>query len=223
MIKLEFEGTDGAGKTTALKYFIERAKAKGLTVVETREVGNPNVPICVKLREVVLDPNSNLSGAAMELIFSAMRIENDKWLQSLQNSANPPDLVVSDRGWLSHLAYTDHNVTPDFTEALYTDFLANLTSMPDLVLYFQVSTETALKRRVKRGETMDVIEMKGIEYQNLVRDSFLKHIDNETQATDMEVLFIDANQTIDQVRADMDAIVEDLARQIKGNKEAANG
>ena len=224
MIKLEFEGTDGAGKTTALKYFIKQAKAKGLTVVETREVGNPNIPICVKLREVVLDPNSNLSGAAMELIFSAIRLENDKWLQSLQNSANPPYLVVSDRGWLSHLAYTDHNVTPDFTEALYTDFLANMTAMPDIVLYFQVSTETALKRRVKRGETMDVIEMKGIEYQNLVRYSFLTHIENETNVNPgMEVLFIDANQSIDEVRADMDAIVEDLATQIKGQKEAANG
>lgn len=221
MIKLEFEGVDGSGKTTALKYFIAQARAKGLKVVETREVGNPNIPICVKLREVVLDPSSNLSGEAMELIFSAMRIENDKWLQSLQNSENPPDLVVSDRGWLSHLAYTDHNVTPDFTKALYTDFLSHLTSKPDMVLYFQVSTETALKRRVKRGETMDVIEMKGIEYQNLVRDSFLKHIDAETEISDMQVLFVDANESIEEVRGVMDAILEDLVVEVKAPRSGA--
>lgn len=223
MLKIEFEGTDGAGKTTALKYFVEQARKQGLNVVETREVGNPNIPICVKLRELVLDSNSNLSGEAMELIFSAMRIENDNWLKSLQNSANPPDLVISDRGWLSHLAYTDHNVSPEFTEALYANFVAHITQKPDIVLYFQVSTETALKRRIKRGETMDVIEMKGIEYQNLVRDSFLKHIKKETDTTDVEVSFVDADQSIDEVRSNIDAILSELVHQIKDSGSAANG
>jgi len=77
MIKLEFEGTDGAGKTTGLKYFIEEVKKRNLTVVETREVGNPNIPVCIKLRELVLSPDSGLCGEAMELVFSAMRYEND--------------------------------------------------------------------------------------------------------------------------------------------------
>src|SRR5665213_831549 len=96
MLKIEFEGTDGAGKTTGLKYFIEEAKKRGLTVVETREVGNPNVPVCVKMRELVLSPDSGLCGEAMELVFSAMRYENDRWLKTLENSSNSPDFVVSD-------------------------------------------------------------------------------------------------------------------------------
>ena len=84
MIKIEIEGTDGAGKTTGLKYLIEKAQSLGLSVVETREVGNPHIPTCTKLRELVLDPKSELDGKSMEFIFSAMRVENDKWLKNLQ-------------------------------------------------------------------------------------------------------------------------------------------
>ena len=99
MIKLEFEGTDGAGKTTGLKYFIEQAQKRGLSVVETREVGNPNVPICVKLREIVLSKDSGLSGEAMEFVFAAMRFENDKWLKSLPKPSHLTEREVVTDVW----------------------------------------------------------------------------------------------------------------------------
>jgi len=207
MLKIEFEGTDGAGKTTGLKYFIEKARAKGLTVVETREVGNPNVPICVKLRETVLDPNSGLSGEAMELIFSAMRFENDRWLNKLLESPNAPDFVVSDRGWLSHLAYTDHNVNEQFTDMLYNKLMQEHTSLPGVVIYFRVSTETALKRRTSRG-TSDVIEAKGVKFQEAVRGSFEKYMADYKDS--FEIFEVDANDTIEGVRRQLDAILDTL-------------
>lgn len=206
-LKIEFEGTDGAGKTTGLKYFIEQARARGLTVAETREVGNPNVPVCVKMRELVLSPDSGLSGEAMELVFSAMRYENDRWLAKLEESANAPDLVVSDRGWLSHLAYTDHNVSSDFTEKLYGGLMASTTKLPEVVIYFRVSPETALKRRTSRG-TSDVIEAKGTAFQELVRGSFVKYMDQYRNA--ISVYEIDANDTIEGVRAQLDQILDGL-------------
>lgn len=211
MLKIEVEGTDGAGKTTGLKYFVEQAREMGLNVVETREVGNPHIPACVKLREFVLDPKSNLGGESMELIFAAMRLENDRWLKQLQDSANPPDLVVSDRGWFSHLAYNDHNVSPEHTEKFYLEYVKNATLMPDAVIYFDVNTKTALKRRVKRGEGMDVIEMKGIEFQEKVRESFLSYLYDKSTNTDYSWLFIvDANEDIDVVRRQLDNILQQL-------------
>lgn len=218
-LKIEFEGTDGAGKTTALKYFIEEAKKRGITVTETREVGNPNIASCVKLREFVLDPTSNLSGMAMEFIFSAMRIENDRWYKNLTSSSNPPDLVVSDRGWFSHLAYTDHNESSEFTKQLYTNFLANITLLPDVVIYFSVNTNTALARRVKRGESMDVIEMKGVPFQEKVRESFANYL-NEAEMSKTTVFDVDANDTIEGVRGQIDTIlghIENAVREIKAS------
>jgi dTMP kinase len=218
MIKVEFEGTDGAGKTTGLKYFIEQARKRGLTVIETREVGNPNVAVCVKLRELVLDPNSGLCGESMELVFSAMRYENDRWLRTLGNQAAAPDLVVSDRGWLSHLAYTDHNVSEEFTARLYLDVVGKDTLLPDVVIYFAVDTQTALKRRVKRGTGMDVIEMKGVEFQEKVRDSFEKYIDQLEATPEASTVFydVDATQDILGVEKQLDSILDLIQEGIPG-------
>ncbi len=214
-LKIEFEGTDGAGKTTGLKYFIDQAQKRGLSVVETREVGNPHVPACVKMREFVLDPNSNLSGEAMELIFSAMRFENDRWLRNLTNHETKiaPDLVVSDRGWFSHLAYTDHNVSEEFTHLLYNGPIKQSTLLPDIVIYFKVSTETALKRRQKRGTGMDVIEMKGVEFQEKVRSSFEHHIDRALYNEELRfnnLYVIDANEDVEGVQKQLDKVLHSI-------------
>lgn len=206
-IKIEIEGTDGAGKTTGLKYLIEKLQNAGKTVVETREVGNPHIQSCVKLRELVLDPNSNLSGEAMEMIFSAMRFENEKWIKNLSPKN---DFVVSDRGWLSHLAYTDHNVSFAFTDDLYLNMMENYTTLPDVVIYFNVNTETALKRRIKRGTGMDVIEMKGVEYQEKVRESFQDYLSRYQLSEQIAIFEVDANDTIEGVRKQLDDIVEKL-------------
>lgn len=209
MRKIECEGCDGAGKTTGLKYLIEKLQGMGKSVVETREVGSPLVPINVKLRELVLDPASNLSGQAMELVFSAMRFEHDKFLK--QESVQSSDFVVSDRGWLSHLAYTDHNVNPAFTEGLYLNFLQQHTQLPDIIIYFNVNTETALKRRISRGST-DVIEMKGVEFQEKVRSSFEKYM-SDTSLASTQIYTVDANQDIEGVRLQLDKIIEAICGQ----------
>jgi thymidylate kinase len=146
----------------------------------------------------------------MELLFSAMRYENDRWLRNLEVSENPPDLVVSDRGWYSHLAYTDHNVSKDFTDLLYKGVIELETRLPEIVIYFRVNTETALKRRIKRGGVMDVIEMKGIEYQEKVRESFEEYIkeDNNDPSTGTVFFSVDANQDLDNVKSQLNNILE---------------
>ena len=203
-IKIEIEGTDGAGKSTALKYLIEKLQGMGQKVLETREVGSPLIPINVKLRELVLSPDSNLGGDSMELIFAAMRLENDKHYKSVSDQY---DLIVSDRGWLSHLAYTDHNVNKEFTKELYLDFLQKRTDMPDIVVYLSVDTETALQRRIKRGSGMDVIEMKGVSFQEKVRGSFLHYLESFGKLKpETTVLIVNANEDIYGVRDQLDTI-----------------
>jgi dTMP kinase len=203
---IEVEGTDGAGKTTGLTYLIKKLQSLNKNVLETREVGSPLIPACVELRKIVLNPESNMPGTAMEMVFAAMRILNQDLYSKVGNNY---DYIVSDRGWLSHLAYTDHNVDTQFTEKFYDGVVGPLTKQPDIVLYFSVNTETALKRRVKRGTGMDVIEMKGVEFQELVRGSFEKYI--KTALTEnTKVFVIDANQSVEGVQAQLDEVVAQL-------------
>lgn len=201
-LRVEIEGTDGAGKTTGLKYLIEELQKRlGAKVLETREVGSPLIPTCVKLRELVLSPESNMTGEAMEFVFSAMRLLNQEYYKKVEKDY---DFIVSDRGLYSHLAYTDHNVSERFTEDLYEKLVMQMTEAPDVVIYFDVSTATALQRRVKRGTGMDVIEMKGVEYQEKVRESFKKYLG---KATNTLVLNVNANDTIEGVRSQLDGLI----------------
>jgi dTMP kinase len=203
-----FSAVDGAGKTTMLKYMIEKLQVAGFRVLDTREVGNPHIPVCVKLRELVLDPNSDLDGAEMEMIFAAMRLRNHRMYKAIDSEY---DFIVSDRDYLDHLAYTDHNVNKDFTNKLYTDFIGKMTKMPDVVLYLSVNTDTALKRRVKRGEGMDAIELKGVGFQEKVRQSFEQHL--ETLPSSTEIFKVDANQSQDQVKEQISLIINKLIEQ----------
>jgi len=215
---IEFEGTDGAGKTTGLKYFIDQLRAKGLKVLDTREVGCPHLTKCVKLREFVLDPANDLEGESMEFIFAAMRIENQKFYKSVGDDY---DLIVSDRGWFSHLAYTDHNVSVEFTEKFYLGIVSELTTLPNAVVHFQVESEVALKRRISRGTT-DVIEQKGQAYQDLVRESFTKYLSNQKRSNSLlkdkslmtSIFYVDANLPIVNVQRSLDSVVDTVCANI---------
>lgn len=213
-IKIEFEGVDGSGKTTGLKFFAEKATAMGLDIVETREVGNPHIPACVKLREFVLDPESNLGGSSMEFIFSAMRMENQRWLNKIQEENPKLNFVVSDRGWFSHLAYTDHNISEQFTEDLYGSVLSKHTTLPDVVIYFAINTETALHRRNLRNGKVDVIEAKGVEFQEKVRQSFVKHMTLAQEKNLCKFYVVDANRDLDDVKRQLEVILVKIAAEV---------
>lgn len=204
---IEFEGCDGAGKTTAYNFFIKELKAKGLRVLETREVGNPHIPVCVGLRKLVLAPESNLSGAAMEYIFAAMRIENQRFYESVKDQY---DFIVSDRGWLSHLAYTDVNVDPTFTDRLYKGVVAKYTKLPDRVIYLNVRPEVALQRRNTRNGYVDAIEAKGPKFQEKVAESFRYYMREQRIPVDL----IDANGTIEEVQKYLKKIVDELEKNL---------
>lgn len=173
MWRIEFSGCDGSGKTTALLYAVEYLESLGYRVLQTREVGNPNVDTCVKLRSLALDPKSNINGKTMELICAAMRIENELFYQQV---AYKYDFIVSDRGYLDHLAYGDVNCSPEFTKELFLDCVSKYTSEPYAIFYFDCDIETAKERRKLRGEAVDAIEAKGEEFQKQVAERFKFHI-----------------------------------------------
>lgn len=203
---IEFEGIDGSGKTTAMEYFANALEAKGFKVLRTREVGSPLVPVCVELRKLILNPETKMDGRSMEFVFAAMRIENQKFYASVKDQY---DFIISDRGWLSHLAYTDHNTSHAFTRKFYIDVVGKETVRPDAVVWLDINPEVALERRNKRNGFVDAIEAKGPEFQRLVYGSFVNHLDAEHQLG-VKVFDINANDTLEGVRSQLDKLVADI-------------
>lgn len=202
---IDFCGGDGTGKTTAFNYFCERLESVGKRVLRTREVGNPHVPVCVELRELILDPNRDIDGRAMELIFSAMRIENARYYAAV---ADDYDFIVSDRGWLCHLSYTKGNVDEQFVDDLYVSLIEQHTFLPDRAYLFHVDHDVAESRRSGRDKATDVIEAKGSDFQRLVASAYLEYA--EAYRNDFQIILVNTGGTIDDVRRLMDTEIEKL-------------
>jgi len=202
---IEFEGIDGSGKTTAWAYFIDQLKERGYRVLDTREVGSPHIPVCVALRKLILDPAAGMDGRSMEYVFAAMRNENQRFYATV---ADKYDFIVSDRGWLSHLAYTDHNVNPEFTQEFYMNVVVKHTKLPDAVVFLSLAPETALARRGKRNGFVDAIEAKGPGFQELVYQSFMKYIEQ----TGVKVELIDAERSVEGVQEQLRDLAEKLTK-----------
>lgn len=222
---LEIEGTDGSGKTTAVKYVVEKLKAAGLRVLETREVGSPIVPGMADLRKIILNPDLGLDGVTMEFVFAAMRVESQKFYRSV---ADQYDIIVSDRGWLSHLAYTEHNVSKEFVDTFYENVVRELTQLPNQVIYMDINQETAKARRVSRGLAADAIEAKGEGYLSKVMATFntlLGYFEftYDTGIESTKITRIDANGNLDSVRLQLDETLSDLISNLSNKPKESVG
>lgn len=200
---IAIDAIDGAGKTTMVKYVVDQLKKRGKRVLQTQEVGNPHVPALKKLREIVLDPNVKFHGASMEFIFAAMGVENGRYYDSV---AEDYDYIVSDRSWLSHVAYTDANVSPDFTDDFYLKIVTQLFKKPDYNIFLQIKPDVAWERVTKRGEKADAIEKKGIDFQETVAHAFDVH----TRNPELKVITVDANGDVASVQRQLDTFLETL-------------
>lgn len=197
-IIIEFSGPDGAGKTTALKYLSSYLKAKNYTVLESREVGCQHDKTSLALREIVLNSNPPLNGISMELIFAAMRLHNQDFYKTLKGKY---DFILNDRGILCHLIYSDANVNKEFTDDFYTNFFMKMTYLPNHILYFDITPETAQTRMMIRNEKADNIEQKGIKFQQKVLDGFKRHCHNKKIQSIIDI--IDANNNINSVQTQL--------------------
>lgn len=167
-LKIEVEGIDAAGKTTAVTSLVDMFRQKGLRTLRMSEAGFDEIDTCVRLRKLALDPASTLSPLSMELLFAAQRVENDLWLKK---HAEDYDVIISDRGYISHLAYGYANVGRGEIDVLFNVLLHDV-AQPDVVVYLDISPEVAAQRLRSRGGATDRIEEKGITYQTAVLENF---------------------------------------------------
>jgi dTMP kinase len=150
---ITLEGIEGAGKSTVAAALVEFLRARGLTVVATREPGG--TPLAERLREVVLQRGSEtLSPQAETLLMFAARAVH------LDNLVRPAlargDWVLCDRYTDATRAYQGggRGVAASFIETLSHEALGGLT--PDLTLLLDLPVETGLQRAHARRRSQRV-------------------------------------------------------------------
>ncbi|MDO8931110.1 MAG: dTMP kinase, partial [Rhodocyclaceae bacterium] len=96
---ITLEGLDGAGKSTHLARLVELLKARGKTIVQTREPGG--TPLGEKLRALLLSEAMHLETEAL-LMFAARR---EHLAQVIVPALERGDWVVCDRFTDASFAY----------------------------------------------------------------------------------------------------------------------
>lgn len=172
-----FEGGDGSGKTTQLRFLARFLGECGCEVVSLREPGG--TPVGEALREIVLDPaHSDMSPRAELLIYEAARAQ-------LVDTVIEPALrrgawVLCDRFFDSTVAYQGFGRGLDRAFVDASNVFACEDVLPDRTLYLTCS-QTQVRSRMGERACIDRLELEDAAFHERVLRGFA-HIAHENPA-----------------------------------------
>lgn len=154
-----FEGIDGAGKSTQ----IARLAAAFPQAIVTKEPGGTKLG--ENLREILLKEN-DLDKRAEILLFLADRAEHSGKIIK----PNSDKMILSDRGFVSGMAYALAGGNFSFEELLSLNKFALQGNFPQKIVFFKAD-ESTLRSRLNSRAQMDGIEARGFNYLLRVQDA----------------------------------------------------
>lgn len=168
---ITFEGGEGAGKSTHIRFLAAALADAGREVVRLREPGGTTVG--EQLRGVVLNPgNTTLSDACELLIYEAARAQ--LVAEVIKPALDRGAVVLSDRFYDSTVAYQGFGRGLDRGFIHAANAFACQGIAPDrTILLVAPSAEEGLERATRHAGA-DRIERAGADFHNRVNDAFLQ-------------------------------------------------
>jgi len=196
---ITFEGIDGAGKSTHIEFVADLLRARGLSVVTTREPGG--TALGEQLRELLLHQPMHLETEAL-LMFAARR---EHLAQVIEPALARGDWVISDRFTDASFAYQGggRKLARGKLEALEQWVHPQL--QPDLTLLFDVPLEVA-RERLSASRTPDKFEQERADFFAATRAEYLR------RASEFPHRFrvIDSTGTLADIRKILEEIVSNI-------------
>lgn len=186
---ITFEGSEGVGKSTQIKYLEQNLKNEGYDVIVTREPGG--TPAAEKIRNLLSDPEfgGKWSHHAELLLLFAARAEHIK--DVIRPALKNNKIILCDRYIDSTRVYqgTVAKIPMDFILEIEKNIVGD--AIPHLTFVLDMPVKDAMKRVQVRGAQDHYDEGDETFYQTL-RDGFLK-----IAAQEKRCHLIDAMQTED--------------------------
>ena len=174
---ITFEGIDGSGKSTQLRFLNNFLRTKGCQALLTREPGGTKLGL--RLREALLDATEEVDPLTELLVFAADRAQHVRRI--LVPALERGEVVISDRYADATIAYqgAGRGFSPELISQIVQ--LATGGLKPDLTLLFDVSIGDATTRTTRRSTgksaargAPDRLDIEDAEFHARVRDAYLK-------------------------------------------------
>jgi dTMP kinase len=199
------EGGEGAGKSTNLSFIQQLLEAAGKEVVFTREPGG--TPLGEEIRELLLGhKHDGMSDDTELLLMFAARAEH--LARKIKPALASGSWVLCDRFTDATYAYQGggRGIAHDHIAVLEQWVQGELR--PDLTLLLDLPVETGLERAGKRSAP-DRFESQASQFFNAVRQGYLDIAAAEPE----RVKLIDASQSLEEVQAQIEAVITEFLKQ----------
>lgn len=168
-VLITFEGGDGSGKSTHVRFLAGLLEDLGLDVVLVREPGG--TALGEALREILLDVgNSGMSDRSELLIYEAARA------QLIDEVVTPAlragKVVLCDRFTDSTVAYQGYGRGLDIDMVKAASDFATCGISPDVTLVLHCADREEKQDRVDRRDALDRLELAGGDFHTRVIDAF---------------------------------------------------
>ena len=175
-IFISVEGPDGSGKSTIVKgidRWLEKIVKRPYLI--TKEPGSPKNDACVRMREMLLNPNITLADNAELFLMLADRCQHV--MNVLLPALNENEIVVTDRYYDSTYAYQGwgrrHGESSMLKQIQGLNEIATMGLIPDLTILIIVDPEVGITRTTKTEfGKKDTFEQEDIDFHDRVCRGF---------------------------------------------------
>ena len=195
---ITFEGIDGSGKSTQIKFLEKKLKELNKSVKIFREPGS--TVLSENIRNILLNKKHiGLSSNSESLLFAAARAQLT--IEKIQPALNDNCIVVCDRYIDSTVAYQGYGRGLVIENIKKINSIATLGLVPSLTFVLDIDPKITKDRM--DNEINDRIESVGINFFKRIRNGY-KEIIKENPSRCIE---INANQTPEEVFNDIFKVV----------------
>ncbi|MEM7602841.1 MAG: dTMP kinase [Verrucomicrobiota bacterium] len=191
---ITFEGSEGCGKSTQIKRFVESLESRGLDVIRTREPGGTKVG--EKIRTILqFDPEAaDLTDESELLLFAASRAQLVR--RVIEPALESGSWVVADRFSDSTVVYQGVGRGLSLEAVKAINAFAVGKTLPDLTILLDLDVRIGHARAVAASEgKRDRMEDQPMDFFDLVRQGYLQLAEAEPD----RFAVIDASKSLDEV------------------------
>ncbi len=196
---ITFEGIDGAGKSTHVESISAYLRAKGKSVVTTREPGG--TPLGERLRELLLHEPMHLETEAL-LMFASRREHIAKLIAPALERG---DWVISDRFTDASFAYQGGGRELSMSKLATLEQWVHADFQPHLTLLFDVPLDVA-RARLDTTRTLDKFEREKHDFFEKVRNAYLQRAAQFPH----RIRVVDSTQPLSKVTLQLEQLIDQL-------------